>query len=364
MSRTLLVVPSGPCVGLTSACLGLLRALDQRGVRVGYVKPFAQPRREGGLDPSVGLVRALTSLQPPESLSARDVHEHLGSGGIDQALEDAVMRWRPIRDAYDLVVVEGLKKDPVQSWTSGLNESMASALDAEVILVSNYRDGELTKPSGAAQDERTLHGAFERIAEDFAIARSAYTHGEHMRVVGCMLTRLPGSSEAVRKNLADVLRRHELELIAAVSWRPELAAPRVRDVVNELRPRVLAEGDLSRRIEDVAVFAQAVPGGLWTLSEGRLIVVPGDRHEVVMAACLAALNGTRLAGLLLSMGVEPDPAVWALTRAATATGLPILVTSAATYETAIRVRDVDVSLTLADLERSWRTALMPLTARS
>ena len=50
------------------------------------------------------------------------------------------------------------------------------------------------------------------------------------------------------------------------------------------------------------------------LTEGRLVIVPGDRDEVVMAACLAALNGTRLAALLLTVGVEPDPRVWELDR--------------------------------------------------
>jgi phosphate acetyltransferase len=78
----------------------------------------------------------------------------------------------------------------------------------------------------------------------------------------------------------------------------------VRDLV-----RVLSEGDLSRRIKEVTVFAQGIPGGLPVLTEGRLVVVPGDRHDVVMAACLAELSGTRLAALLLSAGTEPDPQV-------------------------------------------------------
>ena len=73
------------------------------------------------------------------------------------------------------------------------------------------------------------------------------------------------------------------------------------------------------------MFAQAVPGGLSVLTDGRLVLVPGDRNDVVMAACLAALNGTRLAALVLTAGAKPDPGVWELTRAACATGLPILV---------------------------------------
>ena len=71
-----------------------------------------------------------------------------------------------------------------------------------------------------------------------------------------------------------------------------------------------------------------------------------------MAACLAALGGTRLAALLLSAGIEPDPQVAELTRAGTTTGLPILVTSDDSYQTATRVRDLDPRLPADDLERA------------
>ena len=81
------------------------------------------------------------------------------------------------------------------------------------------------------------------------------------------------------------------------------------------------------------------------------MVVPGDRHDVVMAACLAELSGTRLAALLLSVGTEPDPRVLALTRATRATGLPILVVNDNSYETATRVRDLDQGLPVDDLDR-------------
>ena len=57
MTRTLLAVPTGRRVGLTSTCLGLVTALDRLGVDVGYLKPIAQPRRTGA-DASAALVAA------------------------------------------------------------------------------------------------------------------------------------------------------------------------------------------------------------------------------------------------------------------------------------------------------------------
>ena len=101
----------------------------------------------------------------------------------------------------------------------------------------------------------------------------------------------------------------------------------------------------------VAVFAQGIPGGIHALDTGRLVVVPGDRHEVIMAAYLTELSGTHLAGLLLSTGTAPDPRISELTRATAAAGLPVLLVDDDSYQTAMRVRDLDPGLPVDDLER-------------
>ena len=41
MPARLLVAPAGRQVGLTTVCLGLVRALDRQGVRVAFAKPIA-----------------------------------------------------------------------------------------------------------------------------------------------------------------------------------------------------------------------------------------------------------------------------------------------------------------------------------
>ena len=53
VSRTVLVVPTGHGVGLTAACLGLVHALDQRGVDVGLPQaagPAPDGRRARAVD--------------------------------------------------------------------------------------------------------------------------------------------------------------------------------------------------------------------------------------------------------------------------------------------------------------------------
>ena len=355
MARTLLVVPTASGASLARTCLGVVRALDRQGVNVGFVKPVAQPRDDGGPDRSAALVRATTALHPPEPLSTDQLERQLGSGGLDVVLEKAVAAWQPVHHQYDVVVVEGLSPGPAKLYASGLNQALARALDADVLLAAGWPAADAA--AGGHTGVRTAEpgpspaaDTAESLAERLAITASGYSSGEHERVIGCVVNGVPATDTSAAAQLGDALAQRKLRLLAAVPHRPELTWLRVRDLVRELDPRVLSEGDLSRRIKEVAVFAQGIPGGLSVLTEG-LVVVPGDRHDVVMAACLAELSGTRLAALLLSAGTEPDPRVWDLTRATRATGLPILVVDDSSYETATRVRDLDPGLPIDDLDR-------------
>jgi phosphate acetyltransferase len=356
MARTLLVVPTAAGVGLARTCLGLVRALDRRGVNVAFVKPVAQPRADGGPDRSTALVAATTALRPPEPLLAAKLEQQLGAGGLDVVLETIVAAWQPVHDRSDVVVVEALSPGPTELYASGLNQALARALDADVLLVASWpaagtgSGGDRADHAAQPGPDPTA-GTVEGVAETLAITASGYWSGEHARVVGCVVSGLPADHPSSVTQLGEAVAERGLGFMAAVPHRPELIWLRVRDLVRELDPRVLNEGDLSRRIKAVAVFAQGVPGGLRVLTEGRLVVVPGDRHDVIMAACLAELSGTRLAALLLSVGTEPDPRVWELTRATRATGLPILVVDDNSYETATQVRDLDPGLPIDDLER-------------
>ena len=358
MARTLLVVPTAAYVGLARTCMGLVRALDRRAVHVEFVKPVSQPRAGGGPDRSIALMAVISALRPPEPLSTAQLEQQLGERGVDAVLEEIVAAWEPVCDRSDVVVVEGLSPGRTSLYAIGLNQALARALDADVVLVNSWPAAD--RPSGEEPDHSPrayagqagadpAAGIVEGVAEALAIAAADYRSGERTRVVGCVVHGLPGEDAAAE--LGKALGERVLRLIAAVPYRPELTWLRVHDLIREMGPQVINEGETSRRIKEVAIFAQGVPGGLHVLHEGWLVVVPGDRHEVIMASCLAALGGTRLAALLLSAGIEPDPRVRQLTRPASATGLPILVIDHSSYDTASRVHGLDRGLPIDDPER-------------
>ena len=196
MTRTLLVVPTAAGASLARTCLGLVRALDRRGVNVAFVKPVAQPRADGGPDRSIALAAATTALRPPDPLSTAHLERQLGSGGLDAVLETIVAAWQPVYDRSDVVVVEGLTPGPAKLYASGLNQALAKALDADVVLVAGWPaagagSGQDRADSSAEPGLGPAEEAVKHLAESLAITASGYWSGEYARVVGCVVNGVP-----------------------------------------------------------------------------------------------------------------------------------------------------------------------------
>ncbi len=180
MSRTLLVVPTAAGASLARTCLGLVRALDRRGVNVAFVKAVAQPRADGGPDRSIALAAAATALRPPDPLSTAHLEQQLGSGGLDAVLEKIVAAWQPVHDRSDVVVVEGLTPGPAQLYAGGLNQALAKAVDADVLLVARWlgRCGERRGPGRRRGGARVRPGR----GGGQACGRVAGHHGQRVLV--------------------------------------------------------------------------------------------------------------------------------------------------------------------------------------
>lgn len=351
MPHTLLVAPAGRQVGLTTVCLGLVRALDREGLRVHFVKPIAGR----GEDHSSALMRLGANLGPPEPIG-RSVAEELLAAGDDQTLmERVVALCSRAAEGAEVLVVEGMAPEPGMVYSTRVDALMLKALDAELVLVGS--------PRGETPAE---------LANAMAIA--AHGYGVTGRGVGCILNRVTANAASCadeprtqwvntaldEDDLGDreiaayraALEAEKLRPIAIVPSRWYLAAPRVKDLADALGATVLHAGDYARRrIRHVAVCAMTVPNALRAFVPGALVITPGDRSDILLAASLAVLGGTPLAGLLLTGGLEPDGRVLGLCGEAIKTGLPILATGADSYPTASAVDAMNPRIPADDAER-------------
>ena len=90
-------------------------------------------------------------------------------------------------------------------------------------------------------------------------------------------------------------------LLGAIPWDFDLVAPRVADLSDYLKAEVINAGDMAhRRLRRVTFCARTVSNILNHFTPGALLVTPGDRSDVLVAACLSAMNGTKLGAILLT----------------------------------------------------------------
>lgn len=336
MPRTLLVAPTGRQAGLTTACLGLVRALDREGLRVSYAKPLAAR----GEDRSVSLARLGGRLSPPPPIDRAEVEALLASGDDQTLLERVVALCEGAGAGADVLVVEGMAPEAGMVWSARVNALVLKALDAELVLVAS--------PSGESTKE---------LAHAVAIAARGYGPAAEGRRIRCMLNRAGVAAGGMADELEHSRYRAALEAeglrpLAMVPVLPELAAPRVRDVVMALGAQVLRAGDLERRrVRGVRLCAMTIPNALRALRPGVLVITPGDRSDVLLSCALAVQGGVPLAGVLLTGGVVPDARVLELCEGAFATGLPLLALEADSFAVARAVAEMDRAIPVDDVER-------------
>lgn len=340
--QTFFLAPTDFGVGLTSISLGLVRSLERAGHKVGFFKPIAQPHPgDTGPERSTELIARTHGLRPPRPLGLQHVERMLGDGQLDELLEEIVTLYQEAAVGKDVLIVEGMVPTRSASYAARVNQHLAKSLDADVILVAAPEGDVLAELSGRVELQAQLFGG-----------------PRDPKVLGVILNkvRTEESLEAFAARLKDhspLLRSGEFRVLGAIPFQADLNAPRTRDVAELLGAQVINAGDYElRRMAKIIICARTVLNTVPLLKPGVLVVTPGDRDDILLAASLAWLNGVPLAGILLTSDSLPDPRIMELCRGALQSGLPILSVSSGSYDTATRLNQLNKEIPIDDRERA------------
>lgn len=339
--HTFFIAPTGFGVGLTSISLGLVRALQRAGLKVGFFKPIAQPHPgDSGPERSSELIARTHGLKPPMPLALAEVEHMLGDGQLDELLEKIISLYQEAAEGMDVLIVEGMVPTRHASYAARVNVHLARSLDAEIILVS--------APEGDSPQ------ALTELSDRIEIQAQLFGGPKDAKVLGTILNKVQGENFAARLlEHAPLLKTDEFRLLGCIPWQDELNAARTRDIADLLGARVINAGDYEqRRVAQIVLCARAVPNTVQLLKPGVLVVTPGDRDDIIMAASLAAMNGVPLAGLLLCSDFPPDPRIMELCRGALHSGLPVLSVSSGSYDTATNLNRMNKEIPVDDRERA------------
>jgi BioD-like phosphotransacetylase family protein len=321
--------------GKTTASLGLLAALQKKFPRVGYIKPVGQrfvEIEEQKIDEDTVLMDSVYGLNCPlVDMSPIAVEPDFTRKYLQAANNETLVN--KIQDAFDRVAWE---KDFVLCEGSGhagvgavfdlSNAQVAKHLGCKVIIVSR---GGIGKPI----DEVALNQAlFEK---------------EGVEIIGVIINKvLEDKVDYIADFARRGLKRKGLDLLGVIPHQAILSQPTVDLIREELKAEVLNDpATLHRPVEDVIVGAMSAQNALRFFRHGVLLITPGDREDILTAACA---HGENMAGVVLTGGLQPGNGAL---RAVRAMRIPVLLARDDSYQVASTVHDLTVKTRPSDAQK-------------
>ncbi|MFD2339689.1 phosphate acetyltransferase [Clavibacter tessellarius] len=332
MARSIYITSAEGHSGKSTVALGVLDTLTHQIQRVGVFRPIARSIVERDYVLEALLSHDGVDLEYDECVGVTydDVH-----ADPEAALSRIVERYKAVEAKCDAVVIVGSDYTDVGSPTElSFNARIAANLGAPVLLVLTGRRTDET--GGRSPDEM-------RQIADLAIPELVTAHAG---LLGVVVNR--ADPEALDAITAAIPAAIPTSLQAQAPHVPVWAIPEdaflVAPTVAELLDAVdgeLVKGDpalLSREALGVVVSAMSMENVLARLTEGAIVVIPGDRSEVLLGVLTAHASETfpTVAGIVLNGGFALSPTIETLVTGLDQT-LPIISTELGTYETAKRI---------------------------
>jgi len=331
MARSIFITSAEGRSGKSTVALGVLDTLSHSVRRVGVFRPIARSSAERDYVLELLLAHDGVDLDYDECVGVTydDVH-----ADPDAALSRIVERYKAVEAQCDTVVIVGSDYTDVGSPTElGFNARIAANLGAPVLLVLTGRRPDET--GGRSPDEM-------RQITELSLPELAAAHATTLAIVAnrCDPDQLTEIAAAVAATAAGNGASGADLPVWTLPEDPFLVAPTVGEIQSAVNGELFA-GDaelLSREVLGVVVSAMSMENVLVRLTEGAIVVVPGDRSEVLLAVLMAHASDTfpSLSGVVLNGGFDLAPPIERLMAGLDQT-LPLIRTQHGTYQTALRI---------------------------
>ena len=312
MARSIYITSPEGDTGKSTVALGMLDLLTRRVERVGVYRPVARSttERDYVLDLLLAHDSVDLSYEQCVGVTYEQVHED-----PEAALSEIVARYHEVQRCCDVVVIVGTDYTDVAGPAElTYNARIAANLGAPVLLVVRGAD--------RTPDE------IRQVVE----VSTPELRASHAQLIAVVANRCaPDQVTAVREQISGEVPAW------AIPEEPFLKAPTVRSLMAAVDGKLWNGDDalLAREALDVLVGAMSIEHLVDRLSDGAVVITPGDRNDVLLGLLTAhAADGfPSLSGVILTGGfVPPEP----IARLIGGFGqrLPIVQTHLGTFRTA------------------------------
>ena len=343
ITRRIFVAATRMNDGKTTVCLGLFAALQHLYPRVGFIKPVGQRYvdveghkvdEDSYLLDMIYKVRVPIESMSPITIDPTFTRRFLGNPEATYApLVDKICRvFDRVSWEKDFTLIEGTGHAGVGSVFELSNARVARILDAKVIIVC---PGGIGRPV----DEIALNKAlFDQVG---------------VEIIGAILNKVEADKLQQVAHYAGLgLARLGVPLLGVLPVQTMLSAPNLSQVAEEIGGRWLNAQVTGghERIRRVVVGAMAAKGIIDHLQPGNLLITPGDRDDVILAAISAtSISGTKaIAGIILTNDILPHPKLLELL---TRTDLPVIAAREDAYAITSKIHNMTVKTQPQDVDK-------------
>lgn len=328
--------------GKTTTCLGLFHVLSTMFDHVGYIKPIGQRFVEvSGMmidEDSVLFDSVYDTDVPIEAMSPIAIDPTFTRRYLTDPQQRGFLVDRMCRAfdraayAKDAIIIEGSGHAGVGAICDLSNAQVANILGSKAIIVSS--------------------GGIGRPVDEIALNKSLFDkYG--VEVVGAILNKvIPEKLDIVSEYAGRGLARLGIPLLAVIPEEKLLRAPNFGQIIEEVKGHWLhgEESGRLQRIDQVIIGAMSAKGIIEYLKPGVLLICPGDREDVILAAiATTAISGRpSAAGILLTHGFMPHPKLIDLIRS---TGTPVAICDYDSYRAASKIYSMTVKTQPQDTDK-------------
>jgi len=344
MSKSIFIASSEPYSGKSVIALGLVNMLLGKAKNIGYFKPIINSNPIEKPDNHIETIRKYFGLainyNDTYAFTRQQALNLLQTKSLGEMMETIIEKFKKVEDKNDFTVIEG--SDYVGegiAFEYETNLTVAKNLNAPVIMVVSAQQKSTAQ---VVNNTLTIFQSFEaKELQVLAVIVNKVDEGNVDDVQQLLLTQLP-------KGI----------VLAVIPNDKNLKSPTMKEIYEHLGGKLLfGEDQLNNQVDNFVTGAMQVPNFLNFLKENLVIVTPGDRGDIIIAALQANLSTSypKVSGIILSAGSEPEEPIMRLIRGSQSI-MPIIAVNTGTFETSALLGGIQSSIT-PDNEKKIRLAI-------
>ena len=344
MSKNLYIAAAEAEAGKSMIILGIMDFLSRHIEKLGFFRPIVRSGKV--MDNHIRLISSRYNLKfdykSMYGLTSDEMQEFHQTGDTESVFTAILNKYKLLEASCDFILVEGSDfSTHMSTYEFNFNLNVANNLGCPIIsIVSGWNKG-VSEVSESIQIMR-------RVMQD-----------EKCIQLGTIVNRAKKSDiDTIKKLLINNMPVDSLNF--AIPEEPFLQKLTMRQIKDSMNAEQLYGDDdsLNYDVTDFKIAAMNVEGVLKSVSEGTLIITPGDRLDILLGLSLTLLsdNFPKIAGILLTCGTKPVDQFKLLIYGIKKLPVSILFVKSDTFQAAAEVNRVR-PLLLPENEQRIATAL-------